>query len=171
MFDFLKRKKQNHSQSTDNDTYKSLREMAFSIKPEQLGVSLENDEQVFGAVVDMSVSNGMVATMICFIDGAASLYFSNGGGIIGAGQHESVQKAAGSFLISVHQVLPIMKKIDNFDMVPKENHHIFYLFTKAEVYFLDLDVEDYQESKEKYFLFSLSQMLLTEIIKTSEKIK
>jgi hypothetical protein len=39
-----------------------------------------------------------VATLVTFLDGATSLYFSNGGGIIGAGEHASVRAAAAAFL-------------------------------------------------------------------------
>lgn len=140
-----------------------MRKNAFNIKPEELGVSLDNDDQVYGCVVDMAMGNGNVVTMVCYFDGTASLYYSTGGGIIGSGQHENVRKAVGSFLVSIHQVLPIMKKTENFDTAPKENHQIFYLFTRVGVYTYDLDLSVLNRQKEVNFLFSLSQMVLSEI--------
>ncbi len=152
----------------DENTYKSMRKMAFNIKPEQLGINLENDDQVYGSIVDMEVGDGKIASMVCFLDGTASLYFSNGGGIIGAGQHENVREAVGSYLLSVHQVLPIMKHTDKYDIILKENHHIFYLFTRIGIYSLDLDLKESSKSKETHFLFSLSQMVLSEIRNASK---
>jgi hypothetical protein len=117
----------------------------------------------------MGVGVGNTATMICFIDGTASLYFSNGGGIIGAGQHDSVKQVVASFLVSSHKALPVMKHAESIDILPDENHHIFYLFTPAGVFTIDIAIEDIQNSKEDYFLFSLSQMVLSEIRKVSKK--
>jgi hypothetical protein len=169
MFGLFNRKKQNTGNSeSGNNPYHGLRKMAFDIKPESLGVTLDNDEQVYGAIIDMGMNSNNVCTMVCFIDGTASLYFSTGGGFIGAGEHEDVRKAAGSFLVSIHQVLPVMRKTDCFDIVPIENHHIFYLLTRAGVYTIDIDLDDYSKSKETYFLFSLAQMVLSEIRKVQE---
>jgi hypothetical protein len=42
-----------------------------------------------------------VASLVTVADGTTSLYFSNGGGIIGAGQHPSVRASAERFLTLV----------------------------------------------------------------------
>ena len=47
-------------------------------------------------VMDWTLDAG-TATLVAFEDGATSLYLSTGGGIIGAGSHESVKGAAASF--------------------------------------------------------------------------
>jgi hypothetical protein len=39
-----------------------------------------------------------VATLVAFGDGTASLYFTGGGGIIGAGEHVAVREAIQTFL-------------------------------------------------------------------------
>ncbi len=153
----------------EKNTYATMRKLAFNYTPEQLGIKAENNYQVYGAVVDMGVSSGNTATLICFIDGTASLYFSNGGGIIGAGQHDSVKQVVESFLLASHQAVPIMKHADSIDNLPDENHHTFYLFTMAGIFSLDLDINDVQKTKEAYLLFSQSQMVLSEIRKASKK--
>ena len=168
MFGIFKGKQQKELTSDNGENvYSPMRNMAFNVKPEDIGVILDNDEQVYGSIVDMGMGGG-VATMVCFIDGTASLYFSSGGGIIGAGQHESVQKAVASYLVSIHQVLPITKATEDFNAVPEEDHHIFYLFTRTGKYTIDIDTNDIK-TKETNFLFSLSQMVLTEIRKVSGK--
>ena len=164
---FKKKKNQGIHSSNGEDIYNSMRNMAFNIKPEDIDVTLDNDNQVYGSIIDMNTGTG-IATMVCFIDGTASLYFSNGGGILGTGKDESVKKAVASFLVSIHQVLPIMKAVDEYESLPLPNHHIFYLFTRTGKYTIDIDVKDIN-TKEKDFLFSLSQMVLSEIRKVSEK--
>jgi hypothetical protein len=159
-----------HQDSLDDEyTYASMRKMAFSFTHEDMGVKMGNDYQVYGAVVDMGVDNINTATMICFIDGTTSLYFSEGGGIIGAGQHEAVNKAVLTFLENCFRALPITKIAESIDFLPKENHHTFYLFTKAGIFSIDMDLRNVQKSREAQLLFAQSQMVLSEIRKISKK--
>lgn len=159
------------SDNSKNDeyTYASMRKLAFSFTHEDMGVKLGNDYQVFGAVVDMGISSSDTATMICFIDGTTSLYFSNGGGIIGAGQHEAVKNAVLKFLEECYQTLPVTKQAESIDILPEENHHTFYLFTKAGVFSVNIDINDVQKNKEYQLLFYESQMVLNEIKKVGKK--
>jgi hypothetical protein len=48
-------------------------------------------------LMDWNMSGNGVATLLAFHDGTTSLYFSNGGGILGAGGHEQVKRAATGF--------------------------------------------------------------------------
>ncbi|PYG89029.1 hypothetical protein LY28_00849 [Ruminiclostridium sufflavum DSM 19573] len=162
-------KDNNKNDQSDELTYASMRKLAFTFTPDDMGIKMGNDYQVFGAVVDMGVDKGKTATMICFIDGTASLYFSNGGGIIGAGQHEAVKKAVSTFLESCFQALPAMKKIDNIDTLPEENNHTFYLFTRAGIFSINIDIQNVDKSKEYKLLFSQSQLVLNEMRKVSKK--
>ncbi len=164
---FRKKQKQESSDRDRVNMYNPMRNMAFNIKPEDLGVTLDSDDQVYGSIIDMNTGNG-IATMVCFIDGTASLYFSSGGGIIGSGQYENVRKAVGSYLISIHQVLPILRVTEDYNYIPQDNHHIFYLFTLNGKYTIDIDIKNI-DTNEKKFLFSLSQMVLKEIRKVNEK--
>ena len=51
-----------------------------------------------------------VATLVVFADGTTSLYFSNGGGIIGAGAHASVRAAGAQLLAVAEQHLATLEK-------------------------------------------------------------
>ena len=159
----------NQNSQNDDYTYASMRKMAFTFSHKDMGVSMGNDYQVYGAVVDMGVDSINTVTMICFIDGTTSLYFSDGGGIIGAGKHEAVNKAVLTILDNCFQVLPITKLAESIDALPKENHHTFYLLTKAGVFSIDMDLRDVQKSKEAQLLFTQSQMVLNEIRKVGKK--
>ncbi|QNU67016.1 hypothetical protein EHE19_000190 [Ruminiclostridium herbifermentans] len=169
-------KDKNNQQNSNNQnsqngeyTYASMRKLAFTFSHKDMGAKMGNDYHVYGAVVDMGVDNINTATMICFIDGTTSLYFSDGGGIIGAGQHESVNKAVLSFLENCFQALPITRIADGIDDLPKENHHTYYLFTKAGIFSIDIDLREVNKSKESQLLYTQSQMVLNEILKVSKR--
>ena len=78
--------------------YEGLRKMAFTATPEQLGLSLSADKTVvYGVIMDWEMS-GATATTVSYQTGDASLYLSSGGGVIGGGQHQSVNSAAKQFV-------------------------------------------------------------------------
>lgn len=96
----FKKKKQNKDNS-----YLGLRQLALDTKPDDIGVTLDNNEQVYAAVVDLKLSNRIV-TLVCFFDGTVSLYYQNGSGMLGMGQkYEEVKEAGMSFLFSAGQKL------------------------------------------------------------------
>lgn len=79
--------------------YDDLRSKALEIQPEDLGIRLENETQVYAALIDFKTNNRLV-TLFCTINGDVSLYFSDAVPAIGLGQSELIQKKAISFLIS-----------------------------------------------------------------------
>jgi hypothetical protein len=101
---------------TDNP-YEQLRSTALSVEPGSIGITPTGDlPHVFGVVMDIGMDRG-TATLVAFADGAVSLYYSSGGGIIGAGQHEQVRSSAhrllaiansdlASFSLSLPDALP-----------------------------------------------------------------
>ena len=52
---------------------------------------------VWGVVMETGYPEA-AATLVVFADGTTSMYFSSGGGVIGAGEHEPVRAAAGQLL-------------------------------------------------------------------------
>lgn len=80
------------------ETARSLREQAFSVTAAELGVASSPDRPtVWGLVMETGYPEA-VATLVAFAEGTTSLYFSNGGGIIGGGSHENVRRAAMAWL-------------------------------------------------------------------------
>jgi hypothetical protein len=80
----------------DNPTAK-LRLMALTKTQRDLGQDEDTDPRVWMAMMDWPIETAMV-TLVSFADGTTSLYFSNGGGIIGAGTHEPVVRVSAQFL-------------------------------------------------------------------------
>ncbi len=71
---------------------RGLRDNALTFSAGELGLAAsEAHPNVFGVVMETGYPEAVV-TLAVFGEGSTSLYFSNGGGIIGAGQHESVRR-------------------------------------------------------------------------------
>ena len=93
-----------------SETIRTLREHAFTVSANDLGMSLVAGDGVVWAVLMETGYAEAVASLVTIADGTTSLYFSNGGGIIGAGQHASVRTAADAFIaatnMNVDQLAP-----------------------------------------------------------------
>jgi hypothetical protein len=85
------------SQNNLDSTYLGLRQQVLQIRPEDIGIPPKPDEPIFGIVMETGMGKG-IATFLCLADGTVSLYLSTGGGVIGAGEHESVRSAAQTLL-------------------------------------------------------------------------
>src|SRR5687767_2633224 len=80
-------------------------------------------------VFDWGIDNG-TATLVAFDDGTTSLYFSGGGGIIGAGAHDAVQRAAATFREEAGRVRGHLTPTDRFAL-PVGETSVFYLVTDS----------------------------------------
>jgi hypothetical protein len=78
-----------------------LRDQAFTVQPDQVGARQSpGQNSAWGLIMETGYPNG-VASLVTFIDGTTSMYFSNGGGVIGAGEHAEVRNASKALLASV----------------------------------------------------------------------
>jgi len=77
---------------------RALREQALTVDAAALGLApTPRLPHVWGALMETGFAEGVV-TLVTFADGTTSLYFSNGGGMIGLGQRDDVRAAAEAFL-------------------------------------------------------------------------
>jgi len=76
------------------DVLGEMREQVFSTRPQTIDVAPASDQTRIWVVVMETGYPEAVASLVVVADGTTSLYFSNGGGIIGAGEHSSVRTAA-----------------------------------------------------------------------------
>lgn len=120
-----------HSEKTlTQNPYLDLRKMAFSVTAKQLGFDIQEDStKVYGIVSDLDMG-GATATVVTYITGDASIYLSSGGGFIGAGKHESVQKVTKEFVEKGNQVSLKGKSFDNPDL-PTSGNAIFYFISNG----------------------------------------
>lgn len=79
------------------EVYSRLRSQVLELTPDQLGDSVSVDAPILALLMETAHPEA-VATLIAVADGSSSLYFSNGGGFIGAGAHASVAEATRRWL-------------------------------------------------------------------------
>lgn len=118
------------------DAYTDLRNQALNWKPDVLP-----DGAALLAVLMETGYPGAVATLAAVADGAVSLYFSNGGGIIGAAEHAPVRQAASNFLSSAQTFVSRTAKAQTFPL-PMEGHVRFYLVTSRGTYTIEALEDD-----------------------------
>ena len=96
-----------------------LRDMLLTAKPSDLDIEPVSElPRVWAALMEMRMS-GVMVSLAAVCDGTTSLYFSNGGGIIGGGAHESVRAANRKLLTFIETELdlfvPIERPLDVMD--------------------------------------------------------
>ena len=91
---------------------RKLREQALRVTAEELDLfPTEQRPRVWGAIMELGYPTG-IATLMTLAEGTTSLYFSGGGGVIGAGEHASVRDAAEAFLDAVEAHLEGFPRVD-----------------------------------------------------------
>jgi len=85
----------------------TLRDQLLATKPADIHMSPSEDlPHVWAALMEWKMGANTV-TLAAVADGTTSLYFSNGGGIIGGGEHEKVRVAARKFVVVMDKLLPL----------------------------------------------------------------
>jgi hypothetical protein len=92
------------------EVYLGLRQQMLSLTAAQLA----DDELADTPIPALLMVTGYpeaVATLVAVVDGTSSLYFSNGGGLLGAGTHETVAEASLRWLETGREFLPKLSGI------------------------------------------------------------
>lgn len=120
LFDFLNKRKV-------ADIFIDLRNQVISLDPSKIGLKLDDSNQIFGILMETGYRDTVVS-LSAIGDGTVSLYFSNGGGIIGLGQHEKPRIACFSFLSFAKQYISHLESTKDFSL-PRKGQTIFYFLT------------------------------------------
>jgi hypothetical protein len=91
---------------------RKLREQALHVSAVDLELApTESRPHVWGAIMELGYPTG-IATLMALAEGTISLYFSSGGGVIGAGEHPTVRDAAEAFLDVVEDYVDEFPPVD-----------------------------------------------------------
>ena len=85
------------SERTVADIYQGLRQQVLTLDPLSLGLDPSASNRVWGVLMETGYPEA-VASLVVIADGTVSLYFSNGGGIIGVGMGFAAVPLAGAFM-------------------------------------------------------------------------
>jgi hypothetical protein len=137
------------------------------LNPEKLGISMTNKNAVFGVVMDTGYSIGW-ATLVAFSDGNASLYLSNGGGVMGGAAHETVRKAAISMINAADRYVD-QTTITESTPLPTSGNVTFYLLTTNAIRAATAKEDDLGEQRHALApLFNAGQEVITQLRLISE---
>jgi|SRR5215213_8401039 len=114
------------SNEANPQMFQELHTMVFSLDPQELGLS-KTDGLVWGLLMETGHSEGSF-TLVALRDGTVSLYFSNGGGMIGIGQHETPREIASELLALAPKYLSETSITTNYP-VPTAGLTRFYFLT------------------------------------------
>jgi hypothetical protein len=116
-----------------SETYAKLRRMALNVSLADLGLKVAGEEfAAYGVLMETGYA-GAIVTLVAYATGDASLYFSNGGGVIGAGKHEDVREAAKTFVAAGQYFLDQMERATECPTPPSGRAH-FYLLTDRGIF-------------------------------------
>mgnify|MGYP001106350993 CR=1 FL=1 len=89
-----------------------LRDQAFRASAADLEIEpTERHPRVWGAIVELGYPTG-IATLLVLAEGTISLYFSNGGGVIGAGEDPAVQRTGAILLDGFEAHLEAIPRVE-----------------------------------------------------------
>ncbi|HUJ47600.1 MAG TPA: hypothetical protein VLV55_10755 [Rhizomicrobium sp.] len=118
-----------------DNPYAGLRSMALGTTAEALKLDALGPNDCYGILMETGYEQA-VATLVCFLSGDTSLYFSNGGGVIGAGQHANVADAAKRFVTMGAKFVHEMREAAEAPL-PALGVTIFYVLTTRARYAFD----------------------------------
>ncbi len=137
--------------------YLQTRNSALHIPPIQFrGMKFKSDE-VYGVIIDIPMGATVLATMVCFINGAANLYFNNGAEYTGAStKYKSVVQAARNLVVNATPLKAQGKRTSAYPL-PVGGTHFVYLMTKRGTFKVDINPRnipaDNKEMRVVYYLY------------------
>jgi hypothetical protein len=145
------------------EVVRGLRQQALTVEASQLDAAPSAERpRVFGVLMETGYPEA-VATLVVFADGTTSLYFSNGGGVIGAGSHEAVQIANETFLRTAEDYVADMTAAA--DTPPPDVGRVrFYVRTFTGTLGAEADEEDLGEDRHRLSpLFHAGHAVITAV--------
>jgi hypothetical protein len=116
-----------NAEAPKKDSYEDQRSIALSVTPAQLKLGIPDSETfVYGIVMDWNMGDTLV-TLVCFITGAASMYLSSGGGVVGGGKNPSVGEAAAELVTMAQDYIDRTIPITTFDLPGKDSVRFYLL--------------------------------------------
>ena len=140
-------------------SYEALRNAIFQWKDAAV------PEGALRAVIMETVFKGSVVTLAAMSDGQVNVFFSRGGGIVGAGSHEGPAGAARTFAIAVAQNLEHFRKTTDLKP-PKPGETKFYALIEKDVLGVSAKEPEFRQKDHKLApVFQAAHALVTEVQK------
>ena len=100
------------AQADPAEAYLGLRRLALNLTADSLGSACPPGAPVVTLLMESGMSGG-VATLVGVADGTTSLYYSTGGGVIGAGARPGVSAVTGRWLLTCSDLLDHLSPVED----------------------------------------------------------
>lgn len=143
------------------DVYTGLRQHLLALDPKTIELNPSASNRVWAVVMETGYPEAVVSLAVVG-DGTVSMYFSNGGGIIGVGQHEEARKAGLELISAAQTVLGSARKTTKFPL-PDNGHTRFIFMTFDGAYTADAPEKNLVNNKHQLSpLFYKAQDVITQ---------
>lgn len=151
------------------EAYTGLRNMALTTKPDAVNLKPAAGE-VWGILMETGYPEAVV-TLVALGDGTVSIYFSNGGGIIGLGPHPGPQRAGKALIAYSQRYSKRGAKTKKYPL-PMPSYTRFYFLTGNGVTFVEAKENDLGNGRHEMSpLFRKGHELISEIRVVDEKLR
>ena len=152
------------------EIYLDLRNQVLSLKLDNIPSLLGPTSQIISVLTETGHEQGVV-TLATVADGTTSLYFSNGGGMIGIGEHEEPRKVSLEFLALAEKFIPNAEPVTSFPL-PTKGYTSFYFNTIKGVLAATAKENDLGNNRSPFSpLFHKSHEVITQARLMDEKIQ
>ena len=151
------------------EVIRGLRQQVLTLVPEQIGVAPTPEHpRVWGVLMETGYPEAL-ATLVSLADGTTSLYLGHGGGVIGAGEHTDVRKAAEQWLLQAEQHVGQLAPTEEFSLPPVGSVRFHLLTFTGARSGMGVEEELGSGGHELSPLFFAGHQVLSEVRKASER--
>jgi hypothetical protein len=143
--------------------------MVLTTKPESVGLKPAADE-IWGVLMETGYPEAVVS-LLALADGTVSIYFSNGGGIIGLGTHPGPERAGKEFIALAQTFSSYGLSTQKFPL-PKVSSTRFYFLSGSDIKTVEAKEDDLGKGRHPLSpLFYKGHELISEIRAVDEKLR
>ncbi|MEA2007753.1 MAG: tetratricopeptide repeat protein [Chloroflexota bacterium] len=110
--------------------YLEWRDVVFAVTSDQVDISTDNPNQVYGVIMDVGLSDDFIISITAFPTGESSLRTTVGGGVIGLGGDEFIAEHAKNIVILAQSLSERATQINNHNL-PNSQAVYFYFLTPS----------------------------------------
>ncbi|MCW3058405.1 MAG: hypothetical protein JWQ02_226 [Capsulimonas sp.] len=171
MWPFSKKSEQKIEEAapkSSSEISQGLRKMALTTKPEDVGLTAKPGEP-YGILMEMGFDGG-AATLMAMAEGTVSIYYSNGGALLGGVGHETVRNSGLAFVAAAREYVRLMQPTQSYPF-PESKQIRFYALTPEGVYTYQAKWDDLGNNLDPLSpLFHLGDRTLTEFRLIEQKL-
>jgi hypothetical protein len=168
VLDLLYIRAEKKSEYRQAEVYRDMRSMALSMTRAKLEIGEEVSSGVYSLIMETGYEEG-VASLVAMGDGSASIYFSNGGGIIGIGESANAKITCLDLIADSSNYIKYANKTESTPL-PRRGETIFYFLTQSGVLQYNEQEETLGNNRSPLSnLFYAAHQLITEARKAKEE--